>query len=477
MKTRRIIIGIFLILILTVPIQLRSQKDPRQLTYSAIRFTPPEPNHISIKKGVDVYYLENPEIPLVKVDILFKLGGLHEPAGKEGLASMTFQMLKNGGTKNLEPGVINEKLDFLGTSISVQSAAEYSIISLVSLKKNFRESWDVLQEMLFRPIFDEQRLMDEKGMTGESNRRVWDSAVNIGFILFNQLVYGKNAPDSRRPTTKSIAAVSREDVISFYNDCIKKSELMIGISGDFEPRVMRKLVKKSFRKWKASPPKAPIQTGRIQASKPGVYFLHRDNLSQAVICMGHLGINRLDKDKAEINVLNFIYGQNSFNSRLGKELRAKRGLAYTVFGNVGKGRERGLFQNFCMTNNGSVAKAIRVIEETMRDITENRISREELKTALEYEENSFVHLYDVPRKIILWKIIYKMFGYPDDYLETYLQRIRKLDEQKVMEMAKRTMHPDQLVIVVVGDKNTVYPHLNGLGRGEITELHLEQVER
>lgn len=465
-------IGSFIIIFLTISSLILPQENPRKLKFTELKFNPPRYNIANIKQGIDIYYMEDHETPTINVDIVFKCGSINDLKEKEGLSALTFRLLKRGGTTNISPDKIEKKLDFLGSSIDVYSDLEHSIISLWSLRKNFKVTWEILTEMLYFPAFDVKRLDSEKKKELEIIRRRWDNPTMIGMLLFNDLLYGKDFPEARRSTEKSIDSISKEDIISFYNEYIKNSEMIIALSGDFNPTEIYSFIKESFEKWqversaKLNLPKAKLATA------PGIYVINKEDLTQSVVCMGHLGINRLDPDKAEINLLNFIYGTGSFNSRLMKEVRTNRGLAYIVYGNVGKGRDLGIFFNFCMTKNESVGEAIRVMKDIMIDITQKPISNEELTTALKYEQNSFVHLYESPQQILLWKIIYKIFNYPGDYLETYLNRIKKINREKVLDMAKRTIHPDKLVILVVGKKNEIYTQLKNLGLGEIKELPL-----
>jgi len=195
-------------------------------------------------------------------------------------------------------------------------------------------------------------------------------------------------------------------------------------------------------------------------------------MTQAVICLGHLGVNRLDPDNVELAVMNFILGSGGFSSRIMREVRSNRGLAYAAFGNLGTGRDKGLFFNFCQTKNQSAGEAIQVIKDIIRDLTQSPVTPEELETAIKYEQNSFIHQFDSPRAIIERTIYLDLEGYPDDYLETYIPRIKKVDIPKVLQMAQRTLNPDQLVILVVGKKAELLDQLKALNVGEVTEIPL-----
>ncbi|MEW6455875.1 MAG: pitrilysin family protein [Acidobacteriota bacterium] len=470
MKARKTFLFLTLILIL-VSFSL-AQKDPKILKFPDMEFKPLKPGFMHIKKGVDFYFKEDHEVPVINVYIILKSGRLHDPKGKDGLASLTMRLMKSGGTKNLTPEKLEERLDFLGSSISVFAGAEYSWVTLWTLKKNFDESWKILTDILFNPLFDKERLDVEKKKELEDIRRRWDRPMSVGFLLFQDLIYGRDFPDVRRTTTQSIESISSDDVKAFYNENIKDKEIIVAFAGDFDAKRISFLIKKDFKDWKGvSPSKLDLPKAKL-AAKPGLYLINKEDMTQGVICMGHLGINRLDSDNVEINVLNFILGTGAFSSRLMREVRSNRGLAYATYGYVGSGRDLGPFFNFCQTKNQSVGEAISLMREIMEDMTKNPVTSEEIETAKKSEQNSFVHRFDSASAILLESVLLKSQGYPENYLETYIPRIRKVNDRKVLEMAKRTIHPDNLVILVVGKKNEIIDQLKLLNLGEIKELPL-----
>jgi zinc protease len=463
---------IILMLVLVGGTWLFSQKDPDILKFKDIDFKPKNPGYEKIREGLNFYYIEDDEVPAVSVYIIIKTGKLDNPKEKAGLASLTVDLMKSGGTKDMTPEEMEEKIDFLGARIYAYSLNEYSRFNLWTLKKNFNDSWKLLTDMIINPRFDEKRLELEKMKELESIRRRWDRPITVGFTLFRELVYGKEFAEVRRTTSSGIKSISNADIQNFYKKFIKDQEIIIAFSGDFDKKEAINLVSKTFSGWQCKPAvKRDIPEVKL-ATAPGIYLINKEDMTQTVVSVGHLGINRLDPDNVEINVLNFIYGAGSFNSRIMREIRSNRGLAYMAFGSVGRGRDKGTFSNFCMTKNESVGEVITIMRDIMNDITKKPVTAEELELAKKYEKNSFVHLFDSPASVLLQKLINKLQGYPDNYLETYLKRIGKVDAGKVLEMARRTIHPDQLITLVVGKKEAIMDQLKSLTTGKVIELEL-----
>ncbi len=451
---------------------LFAQKDPKTLEFPDIEFAPKKPGLAAVKEGVTFYFQEDYESPVIEGMLIFKSGSLYEPSGKEGLASLTMRMLKAGGTKTLTPDKLEDKLDFLGSTISSFGGLEFSQIRFWTLSKNFDETWKVLTDMLYNPGFDEERFETEKKKDLEMIRRRFDYPSSLGMYLFQELVYGKDFPEARRTTNTSINGITLDDVKAFYERNIRDIEVIVAFTGDFKHQEILSLLKESFEDWKATAPADLDLPKAALAAKPGVYFIDKPDMTQAIIAMGHLGLNNLDEDNVEVNVFNFILGTGSFNSRLMREVRSNRGLAYTTFGLVSLGRDKGVFFNFCQTKSQSVGEAIKLMKDIITDMTENPVSVEELDVAKKYEVNSFVHKFDSPQAVVRQAIYLKLDGYPDDYLETYLPRIKKVDADKLLVIGKRAVNPDDMVILVVGKKAEIIDQLKALGLGEVNELPL-----
>jgi zinc protease len=459
-------------LILTAASFVFGQKDPNVLKYPDLEFRPMKPGFAAVKSGINFYFKESREFPAVSGILVIKAGSLLDPRGQEGLASLTMTLLKSGGTKSLTPDKLEERLDFLGSTIYGYAGDEYSLINFWTLKKNFNETWQILSDILFNPDFNGERFETEKQKELEDIRRRWDQPRTIGMSLYNELVYGKGFPDARRTTSDSINALTVEDLKAFYAKNIKDREIIVALAGDFEAKSAAALLGRTFSGWKGTPAVAPNLPKASLAAAPGVYLINKEDMSQAVVCLGHLGVNRLDPDNVELAVMNFILGSGGFNSRIMREVRSNRGLAYSAFGMVDSGRDLGTFFSFVQTKSQSVGEAIGLIRDIIADMTKTPVSAAELNTAKKYEQNAFIHRFDSPMAVLQQYIFQKLQGLPDNYLETYIPRIKKVDAAKVLNMAHRTLHPESLVILVVGKKSDVLEQLKALKLGEVKELPL-----
>lgn len=460
------------ILLLAIALPAQTARDPKDLRYPELRFNPPKPQTVELGAGKQLLLLADHDVPTVRVYALIAGGSILDPQGREGLAALTLRSLKSGGAGQLSPEQMEDRLDELGSSITAFTDLESSTLSLWSLSKNFDASWKLLTDILLQPRFDESRLDSEKNSELEDIRRRWDEPIGIARVLWSELLFGRSQPEGRRTTSSSIQAISRADLIEFHRRSLQGRRLLIAVCGDFDPERIKSMAKRDFSSWTVAQTALNSATALTLAAKPGIYLVDRPDMNQAALLMGHLGINRLDPDNAEMTVLNYILGGGGFNSRIMREIRSHRGLAYTASGTVNAGRDRGTFTCFTQTKAQSAAEAISVIAGIIGDMTKSEVSATELDTAKRYEANSFVFRFESPAALLYQTMTMRLQGFPENYFDSYLTRIAAVDAAKVKAMARRVLSPDGLVVLVIGPKDKLLEPLRALQMGEVTEIPL-----
>jgi predicted Zn-dependent peptidase len=171
-----------------------------------------------------------------------------------------------------------------------------------------------------------------------------------------------------------------------------------------------------------------------------------------VIRMGHIGITKDNPDLYAVRVMDFILGGNGFNSRLMSVIRTKEGLAYNVSSYFDVGRKLpGIFLAETETKSGSTARAMGLMLELMTGMTKESVTEQELKLARESMINSFVFGFTKTDMIVNQRARLEYYGYPKDFLDNYRNNIAKVTRDDVLRVARKYLHPDQLIKVVVGN--------------------------
>jgi zinc protease len=447
--------------------------DPRALTYPPLGIAFPKPERFFLPNGLLVYLFVDHEVPLIDLAFNLRSGSIYDPPDKAGLADLATGLLRTAGTKEMTPDQVDEMVDLLPVRIALSADEDLVSGSISALKAKFPEALGMFAAMIRTPRFDPGRVDLEKARVLEEIRRRWDDPGTIAELNFRLLAYGTSSPWARLASAASIGRIGRQDLLDFHQRYFHPNNMVMGVAGDFEPAAMKRLLGDTFGSWpraKVTPPQVP----KIKDSVPvGVHIIERP-LTQSNIEIGHLGVARFDPDKFPLKILNFILGEGGFTSRLMREVRSTRGLAYSVGGGVGMDSDRGLFQISCRTKAATTVEAIQVIRDILKQMREQGPTDQEVRDAKEASVNSFVFSVDGTVPYMQAFLYYDSYGYPADYLQTYRDNISKVTREQVLGAARKHIDPDRLVVLVVGDPKGLGRPLTSLGLGEPRALSLEE---
>jgi zinc protease len=446
--------------------------DPRTLTYPPLSISFPRPQKVLLSNGLLVYLFEDHELPLIDLAFFTRAGSIYDPDDKVGLTDLLTTLMRTGGTEEMSPDQVDEALESLPAPIDLSADTDSVHGSLSALRGTFPEALKILGSMLRAPRLDPARLDLEKARLLEDIRRRWDDPRQVSALNFRKLVYGAASPWARLPTTASIGRITRDDLREFHRRFIRPNNTVLGVAGDFEPAAMKKLLEEALGKWsdaKVTPPRVE----KVKDSVPvGVHLISRP-LTQTSVEIGHLGVNRFDPDKFPLKIANFILGEGGFSARLMREVRSNRGLAYSVQGGVGMDSDRGLFRITCRTKAATTVEAIQVIRDLLVRFREEGPTEQEVREAKEAEINSFVFSLEGTVPYMNAFLYYDYHGYPEDYLKTYRDNLAKVTREQVARAARKHLHPDQLVVLAVGDEKSFERPLASLGLGEPRIVRLD----
>jgi len=453
-------------LIAVLSLAAAAQKHPRELGPAPeLKFKLTKPVQFTAGNGIQCYYMEDKELPLVTLRGLLRGGSLFEPAEKTGLAYMTGTVMRTGGTHKLTGDQINEELEFIAASIESSGAAEFVFVSGNSLKKDFGKLVDLYSDIIMNPEFRQDKIDLARNQALESLRRQWDMPSSVSSLLFREKLYGSGYALGRRMTYKSLNSITREDLIAFHQRFFAPNNFYLGIAGDLSLDEAKAAVERVFKGWAKKKVTLPELPPLAEKADGTIYYAYKDTL-QGSVYMGHLGIPRLSPDSFKVEVMNEILGGGGFTARLMKELRSNRGLTYGIYGGVyeGYGKDRGPFQIASQLKAGKFVEALGVIKGIVKDMQANPVTDEEIKTAKNSLVNSFVFRFESKQQILSEYMSLKLEGYPDNYLETYIDNIKKISKADVQEAAKKYMSPDKMIFVVVGDEKKFDKPLSTFGK-------------
>jgi zinc protease len=418
------------------------------LKIDPVDFTPPPVQHATLGNGLTLDYYAETGIPLVTVLVRIGAGSVLDPAGKTGLAAMTGEVLRNGGTTAMNGDELDRALEARGAQLSVETTREETWLRLSVLKEDAEWGMGLLKNVLTQPAFPAAKLDEERERQIVELRQRLDVPRDIGQAMFPQTVFGRGNPWGWTKTEQTLKNLSTADLKAFYERYYRPENGKLGVTGDIPWDQAQALAEKFFGtlpRTDFTPPALPAAEP-VKAAK--VYIVPRAT-TQNVIYIGHEGIQRFDPDKFPVKIFNNVLS-GGFTSRLFKQIRSERGLAYAVYGVLTEGTKQGLFYNVALTKVTSTGETIKLMLDIDRDLTRRPPEPEEMALAKQSEINSFVFFFDSAEKVVRQKMILDAFGYPADYLQTYVGKMKAVSPEQVQAAAQRHVHPDQSIVLVVG---------------------------
>jgi predicted Zn-dependent peptidase len=450
-----------------------SQTPPHytQLSFPELSDWPEvEPEAFSLPNQTRLLVIEDHELPLVQINILIRSGQVLVPQGLEGLAQITGEALRSGGSESYAPDELNAFLENKAVDLSVSVNFESTQVTLHLLRPDLKDVLPVLGDLLAHPRFPEEKIaLAKKQVLTEIARRN-DDQQEVAFREYKRLVYGPDSVYGRLPQVETVQQISRKDVKAFYEQGFTGANMLIGVAGDVNPEEIRDLLAESFDSIPAGE-RTELEFPPVEVSKkPEKKFIDMSGVNQVSIIMGHEGGLRQDEDYPALQIMNSILSQG-FSSRLFQNLRTRMGLAYSVYGDYGsKVFYPGVFLAGLKTKSANMVRAVEALKKEIEVLHAKGVTKAEVERAREEFLNSLVFRYETPRDILNRHLYYAYRDMPQDSFEQLVTDIKKVQVQDVNRVATEHLHPDRLQILMVGNQELVEDQLAELPDMEIVEL-------
>jgi zinc protease len=406
---------------------------------------------IALDNGMVLLLAEKHGLPMVTVNMALPAGGVSEPADKPGLASLTASLMMQGTTKRTADRISRE-IDFIGGSLSVSGGDDFASAGLKVLKKDIRKGFELLSDVLMDPVFDQKELDRKVKETLAEIRRQKEEPGTIADQAFAKAVFGDHPYGT---TSDDVAAflprLTRQDIVDFYRRRYSPTGTIISVVGDVTEQEVVALIAEFFKGWKPSVRASAAPATPPAIEKTRVIAIDKD-ITQANIVMGHVGISRENPDYYAVSLMNYILGGGGFSSRLMDNIRDNRGLAYSVYSVFAAQKQPGAFRVEIQTKNESTNEAVGEILKEIRRMQAELVSERELADAKAYLTGSFPLRMDTSGKIAGILTSVELFNLGLDYPQKYPALINAVTREDVQRVARKYLHPDRMVVVVVASQ-------------------------
>lgn len=450
--------------------------------YTHIQFPPlpdvtlPDYERYELANGLVVYLLENHQLPLVGGSAYIRTGSRLEPGEKAGLADLTGTVMRTGGTTHYTGNELNEILEQIAASIETSMDQDSGSASFSSLSEDFEMVLSLFTDVLQNPAFSEDKLeLAKKQRQGAIARRN-DEPDDIASREFYKLIYGDGSPYGRTVEYATLDRITQGDLQQFHRQYVRPENMILGIAGDFDSAQVKPLIQKLLGSWQPAPVEEPLGLDAHtipqaqQKLTGGTFFVDQPQLNQSSILIGHLGGMRNDEDYPTLSVVNGLL--NGLGGRLFNELRSRQGLAYSVYGYWSANYDYpGVFIGGGQTRSVATVPFIQSFFQEMERLRTETITPEELNYAKDSILNSFVFNFQKPSQTISRLMHYEYFGYPQDFIFQYQNRVKATTSEDIQRVANGQLHPEEMIVLVVGNGNEIQPNLSTLQR-EITGIDI-----
>lgn len=438
----------------------------------------PEIQKRTLSTGLPVWIVEQHEVPVAQVDLIVKAGTASDPSGKYGLASFTAAMLDEGAASR-DALQIADAIDYLGAQLSTGSGVDASTVRLHVPVARFGDALPIMADVAMRPTFPQgeiDRLRDERVTDLQQAR---DDPAEIVRAAFPLVVFG---PQHRygtggAGTTGTVRAFSADDLRVFHAARYQPANSALVVVGDIKADTVMPLLEQAFGSWKASATAAGAAAvpAPVQLRARRVVIVDKPAAAQSQIRIGWVGPSRSTEDYYATEVLNTILG-GSFTSRLNQNLREQHGYAYGAGSAFDMRRVAGSFFAAAGVQTDktdeSVGEFFKEFAGMLKPIPADEVAKAKNYIALSYPRD-----FETTRDIAARLGDMVVYSLPEDYFNTYVQRVQSVTPEQVQAAAKKYIQPDKFAVVIVGDRKTIEAPVRALNLGPISFMSVSEAIR
>ena len=459
----------------TVPSTVdRSLGVPKTDRFPGLEF--PYQHRARLSNGTEVILAERPGLPVVQVSLQFEGAGFaSDTGGKDGLASFAMGMLDEGAG-DLDALAFADRAESLGAIINTGATLDTSSVSLSALNENLDESLALFADVLLRPRFDQTEIDRVRATWIAQIKQEKARPAGIGGRVLRKEVYGPGhpyaVPASGLGEEASIAALTQADMRAWHTQFLRPDNATIMVVGDTTLKDILPRLEAVFGDWQApsgAKPSAKVPAVALPKGRR-LILIDQPGAVQANILIGQLVPSSMSDKATQFEIANAVLG-GEFSSRLNMNLRENKHWAYGSYSGVGGAIGQRLWTASAAVQ---IDKTAESLQELLREIDTYAqgtapATTQELDKIKASEIRSLPGSFETAGAVLGAISSNVRFDRPDDYQKRRAELISALTLEQV-NAAARTLQPDALTIVVVGDLSKIKDKVVALNVGPVTVL-------
>jgi predicted Zn-dependent peptidase len=428
--------------------------------------------HAKLANGLGVDVVTSRALPIVQIRMLVRAGSGY--AASPGVATLTGDMLKDGGTRAMSSAELLRRVETLGTDLSVRTDLDSTVLSMAVTKDQLPEALSLLAQVIREPRFDNDELRKLKARTTDEAE---GAARSNGQWTATRLVFRELFPEKSAYATyglvpSEIAKVDAAQIRDFHRRFYVPKASTLVLAGDIDEAAARSLAERHFGSWTGGDlPKVELAPPRPPA-RARVVVAHRPRSVQSDVYVAMIAPARKTEGWASVRVANQILG-GGVASRLFTDVREQRSLAYRTSAQIlelAHGEQPLVV--YAGTETAKTAQAVEGLRENLARMITSPPTAAETASARRYISDVFAIRMETIGSIADMVVTQETFGLPDGYWDTYRKQVRATEAPEAEAAAKKLYSADRAIVVVAGDADVIGPELAKLG--EVTVVDPEK---
>ena len=427
----------------------------------------------TLSNGLKIVLAERASVPVVQFNLLLDAGYAADQFASPGTAKLAMDMLTEG-TRRRTALEISEELALLGAHLSAGCSLDSSSVALNTLRKNLDAALDLYADVILNPSFPEADFLRQQKQRLAGIRREKTEPATMALRVFPQLLYGPQHaygnPFTGSGNEDSVAKLTPADMRRFQATWFKPNNATLVVVGDITLAEITPKLERLFSGWKSGdvPQKniAPV----AQREKPSVFIIDRPGSLQSVIYVGNLAPPKANPNELAIELMNKLLG-GDFTSRINMNLREDKHWTYGARSSVSAARGPRPFVTMAPVQSDKTKESMRELDSELRGVVDAKpVTDAEFARVVTNQTLKLPGTWETQASVAGSLADIVSFGLPDDYCQTYADKIRALTRDDLAAAAKTVVQPDHLVWVVVGDRAKIEAGIRELNLGEVRFL-------
>lgn len=421
----------------------------------------------ALDNGLEVVVIEQPNMPIISLDVFFAGGSTTAPQDLPGVAGITGSLITRG-TESRSAQDIAGAIEQVGGAVGSSGGSDSLSLGVFALIEDTDLAFDLLADMTLNASFPEEEIERERA------QRISALEANLaepGYVAgrtFGRLLY-EGHPYGNATTFESLEAITRDDIVAFYQSRRQPDNAVLIIAGAITTDEGLAYAEQHFAEWVGSAeavsyPMLPEHSGQR------ILLVDRPGSTQANFIMGNIGIQGASLDYFPARVMNHVFG-GTFSSRLVQNIREEKGYTYSIGSSFSYPADTGLFVVTAAVRNEVIAAALEEVLKEIERIQTEALTDEEINDARDGIVGEWVFGLETYQDFVEAVASYKIRGVELDRLNKWLGHIKAVTTDDVLNIANSYIHPEDFIIVVVGDASAIQEQLETLG--EVTLLEAE----